>query len=1332
MEHAKMMKAFSKLRTRGASLIIVLIGITLISILLVAFLASVRTEVQTSKVYASSTSLKLLANTSVNLVQGQIRVATGDPSLNWASQPGMLRTFNVSGSAAGYFKLYSDSRMQGEGKFDHTATANGVPSNWYSQRGIYTDLNQPVRVGSTNYYPIMSGESSELANYTSSITGGTAKALGPIVGTRPAVEGFWLKDAPVDATSPNQAPMPVKWLYVLQDGQIITPASSVGGVVTFSGSGVTPSGTNQVVGRIAFWTDDETCKININTASEGTFWDTPRTYTTQDYYLATRQPVQGEFQRYPGHPATVSLSTVLGIGSASQTWTPTTPESHLSLESLYPITPATKAGGSQGGNANTMPTSSTLPASVDRLYDTVDEFLFQPDLTSGARTENAALLVAADRAAMEPADLRKARFFLTATSQAPDVNIYNLPRVSMWPITLDPVTSSPTTTPFDKLIAFCTTINNHPFYFRRKDPASPTVDLPVTASATGLERNRQLLEYLRVLTGLPAPGFGGTLFAKYGDDRNQILTEVFDYIRAVNLQDSTTGAIPYAKALFSNGSDGSPGQGQVVPIVDAGTSVSDTTNGKSVHPRGFGRYPTVQQAFISFIGAGDSNYLNYKPMDHVENPAGSGKYFANFPGFSSFTFPAVTTAGTQRVQAGVFLQMYDPSNGTPHVYPWYEVVVEGLDTLGWSNDTVTSYSMEFPATGTLRPAGADMIGMTLYGGITDYRVFTYGKGRGNVSTRYPFVNRPTGAWAGSPLTAVGCPDMNNGQIFFKGGTATVKIYALDASGNRTATAPVQTVSLRFPPTTLPLPQTVADSTAALTTTVTSGSTIYNFRSYYGNAQNVSVANPGGRLQFDRRISWISSRDVVRAVVATPGDIRLVAGRSEVSEDFYSPLTSAMTGADYHSSTERHSHMIRYGLAFPVYGASGGKLINIAYSNYMAKYLTTGSGQNINDTDYYISAGGATYYRCKDTSVPTLTGAVTASGVAADWDNGLANNVDGPFINKPDEGEAGGAAGTAYFELDYDQALAGDTFFSPNRMIPSPGMLGSLPTGLMANKPWQTLLFRPGPANHPGLAASGHPPDHLLLDLFTMPVVEPYAISTPLATAGRINMNHLIVPFTYINRDTGLRAAMKSQMVTVIASPSASVPVYKTYQNPNGTPTSAFNKPAALNVRFPIDADKTLSQFQTRFAGGDIFRSASEICGIDIVPVHASAPALPITRANMDTFWSSYPATGDNVRERAYTNLYPLLTTKSNTYTVHYRVQTLKQTPGSDYSTWREDRDVILGQQRGSHTIERYIDPADNVPDYADQNIVNAAKFPPDRPLNDYYKFRVLSVRSFAP
>ena len=56
--------------------------------------------------------------------------------------------------------------------------------------------------------------------------------------------------------------MPVEWLYVLEDGSYATAASATGDEVSV------PAATkdNPVVGRIAFWADDESCKVNINTA----------------------------------------------------------------------------------------------------------------------------------------------------------------------------------------------------------------------------------------------------------------------------------------------------------------------------------------------------------------------------------------------------------------------------------------------------------------------------------------------------------------------------------------------------------------------------------------------------------------------------------------------------------------------------------------------------------------------------------------------------------------------------------------------------------------------------------------------------------------------------------------------------------------------------------------------------------------------------------------------------------------------------------------------------------------------------------------------------------
>ena len=53
-----------------------------------------------------------------------------------------------------------------------------------------------------------------------------------------------------------------------------------------------------------------------------------------------------------------------------------------------------------------------------------------------------------------------------------------------------------------------------------------------------------------------------------------------------------------------------------------------------------------------------------------------------------------------------------------------------------------------------------------------------------------------------------------------------------------------------------------------------------------------------------------------------------------------------------------------------------------------------------------------------------------------------------------------------------------------------------------------------------------------LDLFNMPVAESYPISEPLSTAGRVNMNYQIVPFTYTYTTIYPRLTTKSNTFTV--------------------------------------------------------------------------------------------------------------------------------------------------------------------------------------------------------
>ncbi len=163
------------------------------------------------------------------------------------------------------------------------------------------------------------------------------------------------------------------------------------------------------------------------------------------------------------------------------------------------------------------------------------------------------------------------------------------------------------------------------------------------------------------------------------------------------------------------------------------------------------------------------------------------------------------------------------------------------------------------------------------------------------------------------------------------------------------------------------------------------------------------------------------------------------------------------------------------------------------------------------------------------------------------------------------------------------------------------MFGSIPTGVQRFQPWQTLLFNPKPedSTHPGhgtpLAGPPFttPPDHLMADLFWMPVVEPYAISQPFSTAGKVNLNAQILPFTYIKRETALNAVMKA--VKFAAIPITDGTSYKqaadsTAQNENinSAGTAQFNLPRRHSINIP----ETLKACETLFANGDIYRSAT--------------------------------------------------------------------------------------------------------------------------------------------
>ena len=369
----------------------------------------------------------------------------------------------------------------------------------------------------------------------------------------------------------------------------------------------------------------------------------------------------------------------------------------------------------------------------------------------------------------------------------------------------------------------------------------------------------------------------------------------------------------------------------------------------------------------------------------------------------------------------------------------------------------------------------------------------------------------------------------------------------------------------------------------------------------------------------------------------------------------------------------------------------------------------------------------------------------------DFDTGIGNFADGPYVNKPDEGNVITAwqdktvPGLWYYPIPYYHGWAyeepGNTYTSPFRQMPSAVMFGSLPRRPADKNHWETLCFTPHPAgaSHPGNAVE--PKDHYLLDLFNMPIVEPYPISEPLSTAGKVNLNYPIMPFDYITRSTALRAVLHAVRVTGV--PKSAFTVYKT--GTGSAPSGTYDNdpkirnqapPSTDNYRIRLDRNKTLGLFETYFDKGrgatpslteGFFKSASQICEMELYPLGNSDPA---------SFWSNRTLTGDNVREKPYADMYPRITTKSNTYTVHMRVQTLRQLPRADgdFSTWKEGKDVVLGEYRGATTIERYIDPADPrfTPGHKDSSGKDDSVDPDLQSVEALYRFRSVINKKFTP
>lgn len=1206
---------------RGSAIIFVLFGCVLCALMVVILMERVAVSSKSTAAYTQSAQLRSFSDMALNYVQAQIRDATTDGQKTstplaqrntWASQPGAIRTYTIDGNLQSIYKLYSST----SGTTTDPDLGNDVPANWYSRKTEYTDLNEPVRLvksGTTEiHYPIISG------SFTT--VGGTTTLSGTY-GTGIA-NGFNIVSAPVDTGDPeaNKAPMPVHWIYVLEDGTRCQ-----------LGDSRINRTTNPIVGRIAFWTDDETAKVNINTASaSGTnsYWDVPKTTVTHGFGAGSatyvedayemKQPAQNEYQRYSGHPATVSLKSILG-------------DLQLSGSDYFNLCPYYTWGGSQDGTVNYQ-NSSALPNKKDRAYVTLDELLFASG-TSTLRIQPA------------PAQVESLRFFLTSNSRAPELNLFGQPRVTIWPISN--VDDSNHRTPFDKLIAFDSTIGNKKYYFSRFFPLDPTRDF----TDSTMWRNRDIYAYLQTLTSTKVPGFGGSDFlAKYGGttgDRDQILTEIFDYIRAgVNLNETYAGRPAnfesYTPAMSGtldrtisySGTSASRGAGFVVPIQIGNT-------------RGGGRFPAVTNVGIQFV-------------HHRAGAVVSGTWTAD---------PDTTKTG---LQACLHVQTCTPMHG---YMPWIGKDLQfriSNSTLQVTSGTSTMNLFTGGTTGMIYYPPAWTYGCQSPGGYDGYR-WTMG-----------FGNNYFGPAQITPRSAMMSPDMALGA---DATTFSLTAGSVDISLLVNGTT-IQTYRANFPAlTSHPLPGIFDDFAPH-----TADGAHYYLSGGHDNHY------PWWTGRFADRTGHVRQVDVLKSVNLSHGDARLalMANTTGPGANLYQDFAAL---PNY--STAQFSHCLGGVMAggwggYIMCDGTTGKYVNLPYSStYTYPWLVNG-----------LPPSGVSPYWV--TNRPMISSTITdlrASGWSGDFDNGIGNFSDGPFLNKPDEGDTI-PLNYSFAYFDWQWVLA-NGFFSPLRQIPSAAMFGSLPTGVKASIPWRTLLFCPNPAN-PNHIGFQSPPDYLLLDLFRMPVVEPLAISGPASTDGKINMNYAIAPFSYIKRKGSWYALL--EVLKFLTIPNAQSTLYK---------NSSKLVPTAP-LRSSVNISETLKQFDNRFDNShDIFRSAAEICSIFLVPQDGSTKLADVQ--NLDSgYWSTHRLTGDNSREKPYADLYGKLTTQSNTFRVHMRAQILPKSAGPPS---RGGDFVPLAEYRGSRLIERYIDPKDSRFSNVDPDTSN---------LNELYQFRVLEASQFSP
>jgi hypothetical protein len=268
-------------------------------------------------------------------------------------------------------------------------------------------------------------------------------------------------------------------------------------------------------------------------------WDTPRTTSQEDKWMAQNPPIALEFQRYPGHPATVDLSAVfypnrrwvppglvqiLGASGAGGSMTLMDQADAFRIWNLAPFIVGEKtdvSSNTTGTGGGVYPTPAvgeiaTGLSSDDRLFTSMDEVYFKASGSKSASLNEARQNLLKDN--KDPQlkfleRLERSQFFLTHKSHSPEMTNQGFPRISMFPMdslaapaVANPNSGVPTgVSPSDITIALNSTIGKtggvpNAYYFQRRDPTSRHNEFYKNAP-----RNFAIFKYLKELSKIQQP-----------------------------------------------------------------------------------------------------------------------------------------------------------------------------------------------------------------------------------------------------------------------------------------------------------------------------------------------------------------------------------------------------------------------------------------------------------------------------------------------------------------------------------------------------------------------------------------------------------------------------------------------------------------------------------------------------------------------------------------------------------------------------------------------------------------------------------------------------------